>query len=210
MSNRRIIQITSGRGPAECCLAVALALKELLAEARRLGLDAETAERIPGNEKGTLQSATVIVSGKNAASFANSWEGTLLWICQSPYRKFHKRKNWFIGINVFDENTAAAINEADSMYQVMRSSGPGGQHVNKTESAVRATHIPSGITVTARDSRSQLQNRKLAFERLVDRIAQWQQQQAIAGAQQVWQAHNELERGNAKREYKGKELERIK
>lgn len=210
MSNRKIIQITSGRGPAECCLAVALALKELLGEARRMGLDAEVAERIPAQENGTLQSATVIISGKGSESFAAAWEGSLLWTCQSPYRKFHKRKNWFIGINVFDETKPASINEADIVYQVMRSSGPGGQHVNKTESAVRATHAPSGISVTARDSRSQLQNRKLALERLIEKVTLWQQQQSVASAQQVWQSHNELERGNAKREYKGKSFERIR
>lgn len=204
----KIIQITSGRGPAECCLAVALALKELLKEARLMQLEAEVMDRSEGQENGTLQSATLSVKGKRAGDFAESWRGTLLWIVQSPYRKFHRRKNWFIGVNVFDENVSEDVNENDITYQVMRSSGPGGQHVNKTESAVRAIHVPSGISVTVRESRSQLQNRKLAFERLKAKVTGWQLEQAAASAQEVWQNHNELERGNAKRVYKGRDFER--
>lgn len=202
MDTQKIIQITSGRGPAECCLAVALALKEMLDEARELKLEAEVLERIPGPENGTLNSATIKVSGRNVKPFAESWEGTLLWICQSPYRKYHGRKNWFIGVNVFDHTKANKIYEADIVYQTMRSSGPGGQHVNKTESAVRATHVPSGISVTVRESRSQIQNRKLALERLTEKIELWQMEQASANAKTVWQNHNELERGNPKRTYK--------
>jgi peptide chain release factor len=210
MDTQKIIQITSGRGPAECCLAVALALKEMLGEARAQNLDAEVLERAAGPENGTLNSAAVKISGKNAKAFAASWQGTLLWICQSPFRRYHGRKNWFIGINVFDHTKASRIDEADIIYQTMRSSGPGGQHVNKTESAVRATHVPSGISVAVRDSRSQVQNRKLALERLTEKVELWQMEQASANAKAVWQNHNELERGSPKRTYKEKEFKRIK
>ncbi|HEY4785594.1 MAG TPA: peptide chain release factor-like protein, partial [Bacteroidales bacterium] len=97
-------------------------------------------------------------------------------------------------------------NEDDISFQTLRSSGPGGQHVNKTESAVRAIHIPSGIQVTASDSRSQLQNKKLALERLREKIAQWQMNEVLKKEQTQWHQHNILKRGNPIRVYKGREF----
>jgi peptide chain release factor len=198
-----IMHITSGRGPAECCMAVALALKEVLLEAEKIKLQATVIERIPGTENRTLLSATVMLTGKNAKLFCNTWNGVLLWICQSPFRKFHRRKNWFIGIQCFDKSKLADWNERDISFQTMRSSGPGGQNVNKVESAVRAAHKPSGITVVVNESRSQLQNKKIAIERLKFQFDQWVLKQAIEEQQKLWQQHNTLERGNPNRVYKG-------
>lgn len=198
-----IIHITSGRGPAECCMAVTLALKEVLLETEKIKLQATVIERIPGTENRTLLSATVMLTGKNAKLFCNTWNGVLLWICQSPFRKFHRRKNWFIGIQCFDKSKLADWNERDISFQTMRSSGPGGQNVNKVESAVRAAHKPSGITVVVNESRSQLQNKKIAIERLKFQFDQWVLKQAIEEQQKLWQQHNTLERGNPNRVYKG-------
>ncbi|MDR0865710.1 MAG: peptide chain release factor H, partial [Candidatus Symbiothrix sp.] len=80
--------------------------------------------------------------------------------------------------------------------QTLKASGPGGQHVNKTESAVRVTHIPSGISVMASENRSQLQNKKQAIERLRIKLAAYEQERMLALNQDNWQNHNELERGN--------------
>jgi len=210
MDNTKIIQITSGRGPAECCLAVALALKEMLNEIKLHGLKYEIIERVAGIENGTLGSVCLKVEGKNAAEFSQSWQGSLLWIAQSPYRKFHKRKNWFIGIHVFEKSKAAIWKESDIIYQTMRSSGPGGQNVNKTETAVRATHKSSGLFVVARDSRSQLQNKKQATERLKELFDKQQISGDLKNEDAQWQNHNELERGNPKRVYKDKEFKKEK
>lgn len=202
----KIIQITSGKGPAECCLAVALALKEMLREAKASGLQHEVIDRFPGQENGTLASATLKLDGKGAAAFMESWNGVLLWIAQSPYRKFHKRKNWFIGISVYDQAMLPEWKEKDIVFQTMRSSGPGGQNVNKVESAVRALHVPSGVQVAVSDSRSQLQNKKLAVERLKAAFTLWQITVLQKTQQEQWQNHNGLERGNPVRVYAGKDF----
>lgn len=206
----KIIQITSGKGPAECCLAVALALKELVKEAKDYELIHEVVERFPADENGTLYSATVKLQGKFADAFSKSWEGPLLWIAQSPYRKFHKRKNWFIGIHCYDESRLPKWNERDVTYQTMRSSGPGGQNVNKVESAVRAIHQPSGLQVMANDSRSQLQNKKSATERLKLLFMKWQISSLEKNLQDQWLNHHSLERGNPTRIYTGKDFKKEK
>ena len=193
---RTYIQITSGRGPAECCRVVSKVVEIMLKEARKQGIYAEVTEREEGELNRTLLSAVLFFAGENLDRFVDSWEGTVQWIAQSPYRKFHKRKNWFVGVQclpVFEENI---LNESDLRVQTLKASGPGGQHVNKTESAVRVTHIPSGISVTASDERSQLQNKKQAIERLKIKLAAYEQERAMAFVQSNWQNHNELERGN--------------
>lgn len=196
MANKIYLQITSGRGPAECCRAVALVLEKILIQARKLGLIAEVIEREEGDMNRTLFSAIVFLEGYKVDEIVDEWEGTIQWIAQSPYRIYHKRKNWFVGINSF---TPTELNEIDAKYityQTLRASGPGGQHVNKTESAVRATHAPSGISVTASDQRSQSQNKKLATERLLIKLSAWNQDQLMQKAQENLDNHNNLERGN--------------
>jgi peptide chain release factor len=133
---------------------------------------------------------------RSLAPFLREWKGTVQWIAQSPYRKMHKRKNWYVGVEVFDNPAQLAWDPKDIVFETCRSSGPGGQNVNKVETAVRGTHIPSGIKVMASDSRSQLQNKKLCTERLQAKVIAWHTTQLIAGQQNRWQEHNELERGN--------------
>jgi peptide chain release factor len=195
---RLYLQITSGRGPAECCRVVAEVLKMLLAEALQNGYEAEVVEREEGVVEHTLFSAVIALVGNadDPDKFAASWEGTILWISRSPYRKFHRRKNWFVGVQRLAVPEPSDCSEHDICFQTLRASGPGGQHVNKTESAVRATHIPSGISVTASDNRSQLQNKRLAVERLMVKLAAVEQQKMLASVQDNWQNHNRLQRGN--------------
>lgn len=192
------LQITSGRGPTECCRVVAEVLKMMTTEARQMGFEAEVIEREKGVVAHTLFSAVISLSGDTAKlnNFIASWEGTVLWISRSPYRKFHRRKNWFVGVSRLAVPEPSDWDERDIEFQTLRASGPGGQHVNKTETAVRATHSASGISVVASDSRSQLQNKRLAAERLQVKLAAIKQEKLLAQTQDNWQNHNRLQRGN--------------
>lgn len=196
MNNRIYLQITSGRGPAECCRVVALVLEKILKQAREMKLTSEVIDREMGMMNRTLFSAILLIEGANTAEILSEWVGTVQWISRSPYRIHHQRKNWFIGVNIIDVSQLQQTDMHDIEYQTLRASGPGGQHVNKTESAVRATHVPSGLSVTASDQRSQMQNKKLATERLILKLAAWNIEQAMQKAQENWSNHNNLERGN--------------
>lgn len=191
------MQITSGRGPAECCRVVALVVEKVLKQAAAKGIKAEVVERETGPMNRTLLSAVIALQGgEGCDNLVEQWEGTVQWIAQSPYRIYHKRKNWFIGIQTFTLSENREATEAEIRYETLRASGPGGQHVNKTESAVRAVHIPTGMSVVASDQRSQWQNKKLATERLFLKLASWNIEQAMIQAQANWSNHNSLQRGN--------------
>ncbi len=195
-TNTRIVQITAGRGPAECCLVVSKVLPVFCKEAKTHGLVYEELDRQKGPENRTLQSVVLSVKGAKSDTFLAGWLGTIQWIGTSPYRKFHKRKNWFIGIFSHTPAVQTAMRESDLKFQAMRSSGPGGQHVNKTNSAVRVTHIPTGLSVQVMESRSQHQNRKIAVQRIKEKLDLEQWEQLRQEAEQQWENHLSLTRGN--------------
>ena len=190
------LQITSGRGPVECCRVVALVLERILKQAQTRKLKVEIVEKEAGPANRTLLSAVIALEGAGCDTLVEEWEGTVLWIARSPYRIHHRRKNWFVGVQTFLLSESREATENEIRYETLRASGPSGQHVNKTESAVRAVHIPSGISVVASDQRSQWQNKKLATERLLVKLTAWNVEQAMIQAQANWSNHNSLQRGN--------------
>ena len=206
----KIIQITAGRGPAECTWVVAQVLKRVLEEAQEQSLETVVLQRETGSENGTVETATLSVKGKNADEFATSWLGTIQWIGQSQFRKMHKRKNWFIGIFEIEKQKNSEVSENDIQYQAMRSSGAGGQHVNKVSSAIWATHIPTGIAVVAMDSRSQHQNKKLATERLLKKLESETLQQLKNHVGKQWENQLNIQRGNPTRTFTGTDFKKNK
>ncbi|ESU20678.1 peptide chain release factor-like protein [Flavobacterium cauense R2A-7] len=206
----KIIQITSGRGPAECTWVVAQVLKKVLQEAAAFDLKANVLQHEAGSENGTVESAIVLLEGKEVNDFVKSWTGTIQWIGQSSFRKFHKRKNWFIGIFEIEKTKEMTFSEKEIQYQAMRSSGAGGQHVNKVSSAIRATHLPTGLSVVSMDSRSQHQNKKLATERLVLKIQKASLSNIKAQFQSQWMNQMQIERGNPIRIFEGSDFKKQK
>lgn len=207
---KKIIQITAGRGPEECTWVVAQVLKTLLDEAQQLGLNPIVLHRETGNINGTVLSATVMVEGKNSSEFVKSWKGTILWIGQSQFRKMHKRKNWFIGIFELNNFVPTKFNEKEIEYQAIRSSGAGGQNVNKVNTAIRATHKPTGIAVVSMDSRSQHQNKKLATERLLEKLNEENLKSFQQQIQNEWQNQTEVQRGSPTRIFRGSDFKNQK
>ena len=198
------IQITSGRGPVECCRVVVLVMQKLVEHSKQFGLEFEVVENEDGPEDGCMFSVTLSVSGDDIEKLKSEWEGSVLWVAQkNRFRPWHRRKNWFVGIKFFSPLQSGSINEHDITYETLRASGPGGQNVNKVETAVRATHNPSGISVLAADLRSQVQNKKLAFERLTMKLSAIEEAKQMQQTHDVWMNHNTLERGNPVKKFKG-------
>ncbi|EEI91273.1 putative peptide chain release factor H [Sphingobacterium spiritivorum ATCC 33300] len=166
----KIIGVTAGRGPEECSWVVAQVIKKIIQEAATFDVEVRVLDRQEGSINGTVISASLQISGENCMAFAALWTGTIQWIGKSDFRKSHKRKNWFIEVFEIKQSASWIFDEKDVGYQAMRSSGAGGQHVNKVSSAVRATHIPTGVSVVSMDSRSQHQNKKIATKRLQKKL----------------------------------------
>ncbi|MGJ8640455.1 MAG: peptide chain release factor H [Opitutaceae bacterium] len=198
------IQITSGRGPDECSLAVAELMKVFVKDAKKADLEVDLLDSVEGSFSGTYRSVLLSVSGLSLSGFLSQWEGVVQWIMRSPYRSNYGRKNWFVGVNVFmPPEESDDFVYRDLRFEAVRASGPGGQHVNKTSSAVRVTHLKTGLAAFAQEERSQSMNKKLAVARL-SRMIQGRKEQAMDNLQQdIWLQHSSLERGNPSRVYEG-------
>jgi peptide chain release factor len=205
MSEKIWLQISSGRGPIECQLAVAKLAEVIVEDARKAALACDVLEVVEGRERGTALSALLSLEGEGVRAFATRTRGSVLWICPSPVRSGHKRKNWFVGVEVLApaDTSTVALRVSDVVFEAMRASGPGGQHVNKTESAVRVTHKPTGLVATAREERSQAMNKKLALARLAAMLAEGVSAAKADAERDRWTQHDALERGRPVRTFEG-------
>jgi peptide chain release factor len=199
--------LTSGRGPAECRIALTKVLELLTRQAHALGSDVDVAASADPDGWGPA-SAIIVLHGDGAAAFARGWIGKIQWIAQSPVRPRHKRKNWFIGIFELPPVLAKpeALADCDVRFEVFRAGGPGGQHQNKTESAVRATHRPSGLSVVAREERSQHRNKAVARERLTALLRLAEDLAVRAERRDAHAAHDRLVRGEPVKRFHGDEF----
>jgi peptide chain release factor len=199
-----ILCITAGRGPIECRQAVEHVVREMQRECQNLDLVCT----IEAKEK-SAGSAILSISGQYAEAFARSWQGTILWKSKSTARDGFGRKNWFVAVKRLEPPAKPPeLSAADLRFETLRAGGPGGQHQNKTESAVRVLHVPSGISAIARDERSQLRNKSLAVERLRQILATLAEQHNATSATKDWNSKITIERGNPIRAYEGEDFRR--
>jgi peptide chain release factor len=194
--------VTSGRGPEECHIAVAGIVEILLAEARRDGIAAELIDA--EKSRHGLVSALISLKGDRLDRFVARWQGTIRWTCPSKLRARWPRKNWFVGISTLVPPAASTgLRETDLHFEACRASGPGGQHVNKTSSAVRVVHVPTGLAAFAQEERSQHRNKALAVARIAAALAERERQGREAAKRQRWSRHDSLERGREIRVFLG-------
>lgn len=198
----KIIQITSGRGPQECDFAVKKITQLFIDDAVKSNIKVDPIQD-DTDAHGASVFIQIVETSKEVDTFLRTWLGTIQWICESPFRPKHKRKNWYIGIFESTKTSDPAILDRDIQYQAVRSSGAGGQNVNKVSSAVRATHLSTGITVMAMDSRSQHQNKKLATERLIEKLLNMALNEVKLEEKNTWLNQTKVERGNPTRTFIG-------
>ena len=206
----KIIVFTAGRGPIECSWVVAKILRIFLKQAMATKIAYKILHREVGIENGTIQSVSIQLEGVGLESFLKNWLGTLKWVGTSTFRKHHKRKNWFIACFAIKEQQTTQLNEKEIQFQAIRSSGPGGQHVNKVSSAIRALHKPTGIQVVVMESRSQHQNKKIAIKRLQEKVANFNLTLLKESIKTQWENHLNLERGNPIQVFTGTDFKRKK
>jgi peptide chain release factor len=208
------LSVSAGSGPEECAYAASLTIKVLLQEIQNLkdkDIKAEVIESEPTLVKGNIRSALIAVEGNDAKSFIRSWVGVIQWIWRSAYRPNHKRKNWFVSVKpYFTPENDGGFSISDVCFETARAGGPGGQHVNKTETSVRAVHIPTGKCTVAKEERSQLMNKKSALVRLASMFAGEQAAIEQQNRSELRHSHWELERGNPIRVYDGETMKLIK
>lgn len=191
-----ILQLSSGiGGPAECGYAVGGIFKAL----RREHPDIELLEACPMREPGCYRSIRF-----STARDLSALEGTMLWVCQSPLCPHRRRKNWYIMCRVIPDAAPfdGELRREDVRFERFHSGGPGGQNVNKVETGVRLTHMPTGIVVSSTTERTQHANRRVAEQKLRASLADRTRQTCAQQAHDTWHAHGELERGNPVRIYR--------
>jgi peptide chain release factor 2 len=171
-ANDTYLEVHAGAGGTESQDWAQMLLRMYMRWAERRGYKVKLVDESPGEEAG-IKSATIEVTGENAYGWLKTEAGVHRLVRISPYDANARRHTSFVSVTVYpvvDDSIDVDINPADVDISFARSSGAGGQHVNRTESAVRLVHKPTNIVIFAQEQRSQHQNKDIAFKRLKARL----------------------------------------
>ena len=201
-ANDTYLEINAGAGGTESCDWAAMLARMYLRWAEAKGYKTELMSESPGDEAG-IRSAAYRISGHNAYGWLKSETGVHRLVRISPFDSAARRHTSFCSVWVYpvvDDNIEIEINPADIRVDTMRASGAGGQHVNTTDSAVRMTHIPTGIVVTSSE-KSQHQNRDIAMKALKSRLYDLELRKRTESLQEQHDAKGDAGWGNQIRSY---------
>ena len=177
-----VVSITAGSGGTDAQDWAEMLLRMYLRWVADRGFDAELVEASPGEEAG-LKSATLTVKGENAYGLFKAERGVHRLVRQSPFDSAHRRHTAFaqvVAAPLLPDSEEVEIDESELRIDTYRASGAGGQHVNKTDSAVRITHLPTGVVVQCQNERSQTSNKATALRILRSRLAELQEEEREA------------------------------
>ncbi|MFZ9314175.1 MAG: peptide chain release factor 2, partial [Burkholderiaceae bacterium] len=197
------LDIQAGAGGTEACDWASMLLRQYLRYAERKGFKAELLEESEGDVAG-IKSATIKISGDYAFGHLRTETGVHRLVRKSPFDSSGGRHTSFASIFVYpevDESFEIEINPADVRVDTYRASGAGGQHINKTDSAVRLTHIPTGIVVQCQNDRSQHRNRDEAWQMLKSRLYEHEMRKRMAEQQKLEDSKTDVGWGHQIRSY---------
>ncbi|MDQ6964715.1 MAG: peptide chain release factor 2 [Mariprofundales bacterium] len=202
-SESAFIDINSGAGGTEACDWAEMLLRMYLRWSERRGFKSELMECTPGEEAG-IKSATVSIKGEYAFGLLKAEIGVHRLVRKSPFDSGNRRHTSFASLYAYpdiDRDIEIEINEADVRVDTYRASGAGGQHINKTDSAVRLTHLPTGTVVQCQNDRSQHKNRAAAWKMLKARLYELEISKRAEEQQQMEEGKTEIGWGNQIRSY---------